>query len=247
MKSRQKVQIIEHEKLNSTVYKLVLKGETSWIENPGQFVNVQVEGCYLRRPLSICDWCEDSFTILYKVIGDGTKKLSTIKKGEFLDVLVGLGNGFQYQPQEKEVLLIGGGIGIPPLYGLAKKLIEQGKSCTIILGFRNKEEMFYQKEFEQLNQNLIICTEDGSAEKKGLVTDWMNEVISLPYYTCGPHGMLKAVFRTSQAQGQLSFEERMGCGFGACMGCSCKTVSGYKRICVEGPVMKSEDLIWTKN
>lgn len=248
MKSMQKYRIIKNERLTNDIYKMILEGDTTWVSNPGQFINITVENCYLKRPISICDWDETTCTIIYKVVGKGTEIMSTMSINENLEVLVGLGNGFNTQIENDEVLLIGGGVGIPPLYGLAKELIKIGKKCHVIMGFNTKSEAFYIEEFKQLGANVVVCTVDGTFGEKGFVNAAMKSGLeNLYYYSCGPLPMLKAVYDASNEHGQLSFEERMGCGFGACMGCSCKTLTGYKRICVEGPVMKSEEILWNKD
>lgn len=248
MKSIQNYKITKNEKLTKDIYKMVLEGDTSWITNPGQFINITIENCYLKRPISICDWDDTTCTIIYKVVGKGTEIMSLMKQDDYLEALVDLGNGFNINVKNDEVLLVGGGVGIPPLFGLTKHLVAQGKKCHIIMGFNTKEECFYVNEFKSLNVDVIVCTADGTYGVKGFVnTAIKNGLENLYYFSCGPLPMLKAVFDASNAQGQLSFEERMGCGFGACMGCSCKTLTGYKRICVEGPVMKSEEILWNKD
>lgn len=247
MKSVQTYQIIANESLTPNVFKMVLKGDTSWVTNPGQFINITVDCGYLKRPISICDYDESSLTIIYKAVGLGTEWMANQTVGTMLEVLVGLGNGFT--PEETlHALLVGGGVGVPPLYRLCKDLIAKGVDVDVILGFNTKDECFYEKEFKQLGATVTVCTVDGSLGIKGFVSEAIvNDLKEYPYYSCGPLPMLKAVFNASNAKGQLSFEERMGCGFGACMGCSCKTLTGYKRICVEGPVMKSEEILWTKD
>ena len=237
--------VAENIALTDSVYKMRLVGDVSAITAPGQFINIKLDGLFLRRPISVCDVSDDSVTILYKVVGEGTERMSQMKEGQ-LDVLTGLGNGYDTTISGEQPLLIGGGVGVPPLYLLAKKLIAEGKSVTVILGFNTKDEIFYQEEFEKLGTKVFITTVDGSVGIRGFVTDAMKELSYSYFYTCGPEPMLKAIFRSSVTSGQLSFEERMGCGFGACMGCSCKTVTGYKRICKEGPVLKKEEILWEK-
>ena len=237
--------VAENIALTDSVYKMRLVGDVSAITAPGQFINIKLDGLFLRRPISVCDVSDDSVTILYKVVGEGTERMSQMKEGQ-LDVLTGLGNGYDTTISGEQPLLIGGGVGVPPLYLLAKKLIAEGKSVTVILGFNTKDEIFYQEEFEKLGAKVFITTVDGSVGIRGFVTDAMKELSYSYFYTCGPEPMLKAIFRSSVTSGQLSFEERMGCGFGACMGCSCKTVTGYKRICKEGPVLKKEEILWEK-
>lgn len=237
-------EIIENKYLTENVLRMKLSGDTSEIKCPGRFVNIKLDGFYLRRPISVCDFDENTLTIIYKVVGKGTKLMESMKKGEKLDVLTGLGNGYDTSLSGERPLLLGGGVGVPPLYNLAKKLIAEGKKVTVILGFNKKSEVFYEDEFKALGAETIVTTVDGSYGKKGFVTDAMKELSYTYFYTCGPEPMLKAVYKTSETEGEMSFEKRMGCGFGACMGCSCKTITGYKRICKEGPVMKKEEILW---
>ena len=236
-------QIISNEALTESVYKMILSGDTSAITAPGQFVNIQLDGLFLRRPISVCDYDEQSLTIIYKVVGKGTKIMSSMVAGNELDILTGLGNGYDLTLSGDHPLLIGGGVGVPPMYNLAKKLIEQGKKVSVILGFNTKSEVFYENEFRKLGCDVTVTTVDGSYGIKGFVTNALPESYTY-FYTCGPEPMLKAVYKATTTSGQMSFEERMGCGFGACMGCSCKTLTGYKRICKEGPVMKKEEILW---
>ena len=234
-----------NEKLTDSVYKMTLAGDTTAIERPGQFVNIQLDGLFLRRPISVCDVEKGKLTIIYKVVGKGTEKMSKFKGGEELDVLVGLGNGYFTDFSEDKPLLIGGGVGVPPLYYLAKCLLKEGKTPTVILGFNKAVEFFMKEEFESLGVKVLIATADGSVGVKGFVTDAVKEVSEYTYvYTCGPEPMLKAVYNATTTDGEYSFEERMGCGFGACMGCSCKTKYGNKRICKDGPVLAKEEIIW---
>ena len=238
-------EIKENVYLTESVLKMTLKGDTSEITHPGQFVNIKLDGFFLRRPISVCD-CEDgTLPIVYKVVGGGTEAMSAMKKG-CLDILTGLGNGYDLSVSGNKPLLIGGGVGVPPLYMLAKKLVEEGKEVTVILGFNTKSEVFYEDEFKALGAKVLVTTVDGSYGIKGFVTNAMDGIDYTYFYTCGPEPMLKAVYNTSVTEGQFSFEERMGCGFGACMGCSCKTITGYKRICKEGPVMRKEEILWNK-
>lgn len=235
--------VTENKIIAKDVYLLRLSGDTSEITSPGQFVNIQLDGFYLRRPISVCDCNENELTLIYKVVGRGTQKLSEMNKGEPLNILTGLGNGYDTSKSGDAPLLIGGGVGVPPLYLLAKKLRNSGKKVSVILGFNTKDEIFFEDEFKALGCDVTVCTVDGSYGVKGFVTDAMN--ISYSYfYTCGPEPMLKAVYKKSTTEGQFSFEKRMGCGFGACMGCSCKVITGYKRICKEGPVLEKGELIW---
>ena len=235
--------IEENTPLTESVYKMVLSGDVSDITNCGQFVNIKLNGFYLRRPISVCDCEGDLLTILYKVVGNGTEKLSTMQKGETLTVLTGLGNGYNTEISGNKPLLVGGGVGVPPLYMLAKKLIKEGKKVRVILGFNTESEVFYENEFKALGCEVIVTTVDGSHGIKGFVTNALPENYT-HFYTCGPEPMLKALYKATNTGGQFSFEERMGCGFGACMGCSCKTITGYKRICKDGPVLLKEEILW---
>ena len=238
--------IKENVALTSSVYKMLLVGDTSDITNCGQFVNIKLDGLFLRRPISVCDCEGDTLTLIYKVVGKGTEQMKGMKAGEKLDILTGLGNGYDTTLSGDAPLLLGGGVGVPPLYMLCKKLIKEGKKPSVILGFNTKEEVFCKEEFAKLGVKVTVTTVDGSEGIKGFVTDAMKNEDYSYFYTCGPESMLKAIYTTSVTEGQFSFEERMGCGFGACLGCSCKTITGYKRICKEGPVMKKEEIIWEK-
>ena len=235
--------ITENTQLVSGVYRMKLQGDTSAITAPGQFVNIQLDGMFLRRPISVCDVQGDTLTIIYKVVGKGTEAMCKMTGGE-LDILTGLGNGYDLTASGEQPVLLGGGVGVPPMYLLAKQLIAQGKVPTVILGFNKAEEIFYEEEFKALGCRVLVTTVDGSYGIKGFVTDALKEVAYTHFYTCGPEPMLKAVYRASVTSGQMSFEERMGCGFGACMGCSCQTLTGYKRICKDGPVMRKEEIKW---
>ena len=232
-----------NEKLADNVYKMVLQGDTSDITACGQFINIQLEGLYLRRPISVCDCDESSVTIIYKVVGKGTEQMSKMAVGETLDVLTGLGNGYDLLLSGDKPVLLGGGVGVPPLYKLAKELKKQGKEVSVILGFNTSSEVFYENEFKALGCDVTVTTVDGSYGVKGFVTNAYPKEYTY-FYTCGPEPMLKAIYKTAETSGQMSFEERMGCGFGACMGCSCKTITGYKRICKDGPVMLKEEILW---
>ena len=236
-------QIVSNEALTENVYKMVLQGDTSHITTPGQFVNIQLSGLYLRRPISVCDLEGDKLTIIYKAVGKGTRQMAAMQEGA-LDILTGLGNGYDLSLSGENPVLLGGGVGVPPMYLLAKKLIAQGKKVQVILGFNTKSEIFYENEFKALGCNVTVTTVDGSYGEKGFVTDVLRNIDYSYFYTCGPEPMLKAVYKASKTSGQMSFEKRMGCGFGACMGCSCKTITGYKRICKEGPVMQKEEILW---
>ena len=236
-------EIVENIPLTENVFRMILRGDTSAITAPGQFVNILLEGLYLRRPISVCDVQGDLLTIIYKVVGKGTKKMSQMTGGK-LDVLTGLGNGYDLSVAGEKPVLLGGGVGVPPMYLLAKKLIQQGREVQVILGFNTKAEVFYEEEFKALGAAVTVTTVDGSYGMKGFVTDALKNMEYTYFYTCGPEPMLKAIYSASETSGQMSFEKRMGCGFGACMGCSCKTITGYKRICKEGPVMRKEEILW---
>ncbi len=236
--------ILSNEALTDSVYKMVLGGDTSAITAPGQFVNILLDGLYLRRPISVCDYNENTLTLVYKVVGKGTEQMSRKSAGEKLDILTGLGNGYDLSLSGDRPVLLGGGVGVPPLYNLAKKLLAEGKNVSVILGFNTKSEIFYEEEFKKLGCAVTVTTVDGSYGTQGFVTTALETMYYTYFYTCGPEPMLKAIYKASKASGQMSFEERMGCGFGACMGCSCKTLTGNKRICKEGPVMKKEEILW---
>ncbi|MBE6913654.1 MAG: dihydroorotate dehydrogenase electron transfer subunit [Ruminococcaceae bacterium] len=238
-------EIIQNERLADGIYRLHLEGDTSAITAPGQFVNLKLSGHYLRRPISVCDWADGRLTLIYKVLGRGTAELTEYPVGTKLDVLTGLGNGYDIEKSGSTPLLVGGGVGIPPLYGLAKRLVGEGRTVNAVLGFNGAEDRFYEYEFRTLCRRVIVTTADGSCGTKGFVTDGMAQMENYSYvYTCGPEPMLKAVSAASKTSGQFSFEERMGCGFGACMGCSCETKYGTKRICRDGPVLEKEEIIW---
>jgi len=239
-------QVTENVPLTENVMLMKLKGDASSIVRPGQFVNVKLDGLYLRRPISVCDRTENELTLIYKVVGKGTEKMQAMKGGEELDLLLGLGNGYDMDNAGDSPLLVGGGVGVPPLYLLAKELIKKGKNVTVILGFNTKSEIFFEEEFRALGAKVIVSTVDGSYGVKGFVTNAMEGINYTYFYSCGPEPMLKALFYATNTSGELSFEERMGCGFGACMGCSCKTIYGNKRICKEGPVLKKEEILWQK-
>ena len=236
--------IIEHTALTKDVYRMVLAGDTSAITASGQFVNILLEGYFLRRPISVCDWDAETLTIVYKVVGHGTEAMSKMVKGQELDILTGLGNGYDLTVAGDKPVLLGGGVGVPPMYGCAKKLCELGIKPTVILGFNTKDEVFYEDEFKALGCETIVTTVDGSHGVKGFAVAPLENLDYTYFYTCGPEPMLKAVYNATTTSGQMSFEERMGCGFGACMGCSCKTLTGYKRICKDGPVMMKEEIKW---
>ncbi len=236
--------IIKNQEIAKNTFEMSLRGDISANTASGQFVNIKLEGKFLRRPISVCDAEGDILTIIYKTVGSGTEQMSEMKAGEELDVLVGLGNGYDTSKSGEAPLLIGGGAGVPPMYLLAKKLISEGKGVEVILGFNSKDEVFYEEKFLALGAKVHVATADGSYGEKGFVTDVMKALDYSYFYTCGPLPMLKAVDDVAKTSGQLSFEERMGCGFGACMGCSCKTKYGNKRICRDGPVLEREEIIW---
>ena len=236
-------EILSNEALTDSVYKMVLGGDTSAITAPGQFVNIQLTGKFLRRPISVCDCADGKLTIIYKVVGKGTEQLSRMTHGR-LDILTGLGNGYDLATAGDSPVLVGGGVGVPPMYLLAKQLLAMEKKVSVILGFNTASEIFYEDAFRALGCDVTVTTVDGSRGVKGFVTDALAGMDYSYFYACGPEPMLKALHRASRTSGQMSFEERMGCGFGACMGCSCKTLTGYKRICKDGPVMRKEEILW---
>lgn len=236
----------KNEKLTDNIYKMVLAGDVSAIKNSGEFINIEIPQLFLRRPISVCDFDEKTVTIIYKVVGKGTEKLAEAMVDDKFDVLLGLGNGYSTDTTKSGdgVLLLGGGVGVPPLYNLAKRLISEGKKVTVVLGFNTASEIFYENEFKALGADVRVTTVDGSYGIKGFVTDAIADVDYAYFYTCGPEPMLKAVYKSTATEGQFSFESRMGCGFGACMGCSCKTNFGNKRICKDGPVFVKEEILW---
>lgn len=235
--------IVSNEALTKDVWRIGLKGDTEAVTAPGQFVNIRIEGFYLRRPLSVCDCQDGLLTLIYKVVGKGTEALSRLRPGDMLDLLTGLGNGYDTSKSGMRPVLLGGGAGVPPMYLLCKTLLREGKSPLVILGFNKKDEIFYENEFKELGADVTVATADGSYGVKGFVTDAVPEDYSY-FYACGPQPMLRAVSDRMSTSGQLSFEERMGCGFGACMGCSCRTKYGTKRICRDGPVLEKEEVVW---
>ncbi len=236
-------EIITNKKIAKNTYEMLLSGDTSHISAAGQFVNIKLDGFFLRRPISVCNLEGHRLTLIYKVVGEGTEAMAKMDKGVKLDILCGLGNGYDLSLSGDTPLLIGGGAGVPPMLLLARRLVSEGKKPRAILGFGSADEVFYKEEFEKIGVPVTVTTVDGSEGVKGFVTDAMNGDYSY-FYTCGPEPMLKAVYDKSKTSGQFSFEERMGCGFGACMGCSCKTKYGNKRICREGPVLVKEEIIW---
>lgn len=245
MKKRGIYEVIAKDKIAKDVHKMILKGDTSYITFPGQFINIKIDDLYLRRPISICDYDKETITIIFKVVGHGTEKMAEMKKGTKLDILTGLGNGFNKTRSGKSPLLVGGGVGTPPMYRLCKELIDEGKSPIVVLGFNSKEDVFFEDEFKKLGAEVYISTVDGSYGTKGFVTDVIKDLDNYTYhYACGPLPMLKALYNTAEGDGEYSFEERMGCGFGACMGCTVKVKDGFKRVCKDGPVLKKEEIVW---
>ena len=238
--------ILSNEPLTPAVYRMVLEGDTQYITRSGQFINIELEGKFLRRPISVSDYDQKSITIIYKVVGRGTEQMKGMVAGQKLDILTGLGNGFNTENSGTRPLLVGGGVGVPPMYNLCKRLLSEGKRPVVIIGFNTKEEVFYYEEFKALGVDVYCSTADGSFGTKGFVTDVIRgEGLEFDYlYTCGPLPMLKALYDATTVDGEYSFEERMGCGFGACMGCTCKTKYGNKRICKDGPVLKRDEIIW---
>ena len=226
------------------VYEMVLRGASTEDCTPGRFVQLKLDSFYLRRPISVCDAEDGKLTLVYKTVGRGTEAMAQYASGKHIDVLTGLGNGYDLDRSGDRPLLIGGGAGVPPMYLLARRLIAQGKRPTVILGFNRAEEIFYAERFRELGIETIIATADGSVGVKGFVTDAMEGLDYTYTYACGPEPMLKAVYNRASTSGEYSFEERMGCGFGACMGCSCETKYGNKRICKDGPVLTKEEIVW---
>ena len=237
-------EILSNENIAKDIYKMVLKGDTSAITAPGQFINIKIDGFFLRRPISVCDYNSENVTIIYKVVGSGTEVMANMKIGEKLDILSGLGNGFDTSKSGKTPVLIGGGVGVPPMYNLCKALINEGKNVKVILGFNSADDVFYENEFKALGADVYVATADGSHGTKGFVTDVLKDIEYSYFYTCGPNPMFKAIENIAKTSGQYSFEERMGCGFGACMGCSCKTKYKNIRICKDGPVLEREVIVW---
>ena len=234
--------IIKNDALTSSVYRMELEGDTSAITNCGQFVDLRLPEKYLRRPISVCDYSENSLTLIYKVVGSGTEIMSGLRVGTKLDVLTGLGNGYDLSVSGENPVLVGGGVGVPPMYNLCKKLVAQGKKPQVVLGFNTSEEIFLADEFKALGVDVHIATADGSVGTKGFVTDVIKNLSYSYFYSCGPMPMFRAMEQVMTTSGQYSFEERMGCGFGACMGCTIQTKSGYKRVCKDGPVFVREEV-----
>ena len=239
-------EIVSNRPLTQSVYEMTLKGDTSAITRPGQFVELSLEGLFLRRPISVCNYDEGKLTLIYKVVGKGTAQMAALPVGTKIDTLTGLGNGFNDAVECKSALLVGGGVGVPPLYRLARNLIGQGKSVTVVLGFNTASEIFYREQFEALGAQVVVATADGSCGVKGFVTDAIaqNNIVADYFYSCGPLPMLRALTTALDIPGEISLEERMGCGFGICMGCSIQTASGPKRVCKEGPVFRKEEILW---
>ena len=236
--------ITSNEKIARDIFKMTLSGDTSAITAPGQFVNIKLDGLFLRRPISVCDCVGDNLTLIYKAVGRGTEQMSRMKNGDELDLLTGLGNGYNTRTSGDSPLLIGGGVGVPPMYMLCRELISEGKNVTVVLGFNSKDDVFYENEFRALGANVHIATADGTYGTKGFVTDVIKDMQYTFFYTCGPEPMFRAMHKMTKTPGQYSFEERMGCGFGACMGCTIDTVNGPKRVCREGPVFGREEIKW---
>ena len=237
------LRIEENLPLAKDVYRMRLAGDVSGVERPGQFVNLKLEGRFLRRPISVFDRGEHAVTLIYKAVGEGTRQMSRMRAGEILDVLTGLGNGYDLSRAGDSPLLLGGGVGVPPLYWLARELRAQGKRVTAVLGFTTGAEVFGEAEFRSLGCDTLGTTVDGSCGRKGFVTDALPDGYSY-FYACGPMPMLRAVNRAAVTEGEFSLEERMGCGFGACMGCSIRTADGFKRVCREGPVFRKSEILW---
>lgn len=238
------MKIIDNKKIAEKTYFMSLEGDTSAITKPGQFINIKLDGFFLRRPISVCDCENGKLSIIYKVVGNGTKEMSELPVGAELDILSGLGNGYDTSKSGDCPVLIGGGVGVPPMYLLCKKLVSEGKKATVILGFNSEKEVFGVDEFKATGAEVYVTTADGSVGTKGFVTDVLKNLDYTYFYTCGPMPMFKAIESIAKTSGQYSFEERMGCGFGACMGCTCKTKYGNKRICKDGPVLEREEIVW---
>ena len=239
-------EIVTNRPLTESVYEMTLKGDTTAITHPGQFVELSLEGYFLRRPISVCNYDKGTLTLIYKVVGKGTAQMATLAAGTKIDTLTGLGNGFDTSVDHSHALLVGGGVGVPPLYRLARNLVAEGKKVTVVLGFNTASELFYREQFEALGVEVIVATADGSFGVKGFVTDAIAQSGCKAdyFFSCGPLPMLRALTNALTIPGQISLEERMGCGFGICMGCSIKTTSGAKRVCKEGPVFRKEEIIW---
>ena len=239
-------EIVTNRPLTESVYEMTLKGDTSAITRPGQFIELSLEGYFLRRPISVCNYEEGTLTLIYKVVGKGTAQMATLAAGTQIDTLTGLGNGFDTSVKHNHALLVGGGVGVPPLYRLARNLVAEGKKVSVVLGFNTAAEIFYREQFEALGAEVVVATADGSVGVKGFVTDAIAQsgIDADYFFSCGPLPMLRALTNALTIPGQISLEERMGCGFGICMGCSIQTVSGAKRVCKEGPVFRKEEILW---
>ena len=235
-------EILSNKKLAPGTYEMILGGAANPTA-PGQFIDIKLPGMYLRRPISVCDWTDDTVTIIYKTVGEGTKFMASLREGEMLEALSPLGNGYNISKSGDTPVVIGGGVGAPPVYGLTKALLAAGVTPQVVLGWNTESELFYVDKFNELGVPVTVATADGSFGVHGFVTDALPEKYSY-FFACGPEPMLKALYKCTVTSGQLSFEARMGCGFGACMGCSCETLTGYKRICKDGPVMEKEELKW---
>lgn len=232
--------------LTGDVWELTLAGDTSAVTAPGQFINIQLPGKFLRRPISVCDWRSGSLTLLVKEAGAGTRELVRLPEGTKLDLLTGLGNGFGLSNPPENAVLAGGGIGAAPLYGLARRMLARGQRPIAVLGFRSKSDAFYTEEFTALGLEVHTATEDGTLGTKGFVTDVLKALPEGQYVlACGPTPMLRAVHALPRITGgQFSFEARMACGFGACVGCTIETKAGLRRVCRDGPVFRKEDILW---
>ena len=241
---RQKTdEILSNRNIARGVYEMKLKADTDDI-HPGQFVDIALPGKYLRRPISVCQAENGVLTLIYKTVGRGTEQMSRMQAGEKLDVLLPLGNGYDLTKAGEQPLLVGGGVGVPPLYMLAEKLSRKSH-VTVILGFNAKDEIFYEEEFRRLGCDVIVCTADGSYGIKGFVTDGLKTVKQYSYvYACGPAVMLKNMDGMLESDGEYSMEERMGCGFVVCLGCTIVTREGAKRVCADGPVFDRKVLVW---
>lgn len=232
--------IAELEQLTADVFRMRLSGDTSDIR-PGQFVNISIPGLFLRRPISVCDSEDGLLTIVFKVVGKGTALMAKMQTGAALELLTGLGNGYDLSASGDKPLLLGGGVGVPPMYKLAKELRKQGRQVQVVLGFNTASEIFMEDDFKALGCNVVVTTADGSYGVKGFVTNALPEQYTY-FYCCGPLPMLRAVEAACVTDGEMSYEERMGCGFGVCVGCTVQTIHGNKRVCKDGPVFKKGEI-----
>lgn len=239
-------QIYSNTQVADKVYLMRLLGDTSGFFCPGQFADVALDGRFLRRPFAATEWDSEGFSLIYKVVGQGTEQMTGLCNGDTLDILTGLGNGFDTSLCRYSALIVCGGLGASPVFSLARQLVSEGRKVTVIMGFNKASDVFFVKEFESLGATVAVATMDGSVGIKGLVTDAIDAL--KPefdcFYTCGPKVMMKAVCEKLQAPGQASLEERMGCGCGICYGCTCNTTKGARRVCADGPVFDKEDIIW---